>query len=313
MDSNELKDLMRNISLYTTSSITDVATGLQQLTSNGQIGANIKGVIVLPLIFSPGGTASALYLGEYPCTNASNNPIMAYNLSGHYIINGYTDINIPWAFSDWRRNSPYTSIYLYVPLIGMMTLPANDLATDSSIHVLYAINTTSGDVAIYVKGNQSGKFIATASGNCAMSSPYGQASISGAKIGGAIVTGASGIMGALAMSNPASAVAVLGGALASSAGQMLNAWQGETSGGGGLGGGASHGLDNVVHIWTVSHDITDSQANINTILGRPVMMRRTISTYSGFIQTDGMSVAGNMSATERDIINSAMDGGVYYE
>lgn len=122
-----------------------------------------------------------------------------------------------------------------------------------------------------------------------------------------------GVVGALAVSNPATAVAVLGTALATSAGQMLNAWQGETAGGGGLGGGASHGLDNIVHIWTVSHDITDTQTNINPILGKPVMQRKTISTYSGFVQTDGMSIAGNMTATERDLINSAFDGGAYYE
>lgn len=312
-DGNELKDLMRNVSLYTAASITDLVTGLQQNTSNGSIGQNLKGVIVLPLAYTPGGSANALYLGEYPCTNASNQPIMAYNLSGNYILNGHADLNIPWHFTDWRNNSPYTSIYLYVPLIGMLTLPTNDLINDTSIRVLYAINTTSGDVSIYVKANQSGKIIATASGNCAMSSPYGQASISGAKVGGAIVTGASGIMGALALSNPVTAAAALGAGLAASAGQMLNAWQGETSGGGGLGGGASHGLDNVCHIYTVCHDTSDTPSNINSILGKPVMASHTIGTYSGFVQTDGLEVSGNMTDSERSMINGAFNGGAYYE
>lgn len=307
-------ELMRDVDIWNSSSITDVATGLSQLCTNGNASNNLKSAIALPFLSASmtSGNLEDLYLGNYPCTNAGGNPIKGYRINDP-LAKGYLDINIPWRHNDWRRHSPYTNIYIYLPLIGVAKLPADDLINDSSISVEYSINITSGDVSALIVGTNSGRFIATLSSNCAMATPFGSSNISGAKVGEAVVTGASGILGAAALSNPAGATAALFAGLAASAGQMLNASQGETSGGGGLGGGASHGLPHEVRVTCVSKDITDSQANLDSLIGKPLMARGVIGNYSGFIQTDGAQVAGDMLDSEREVINSLLDGGIYYE
>lgn len=316
-DSNDLPYLMKDVSLYSAAHVTDVVTGLQQRLSNGNIADNLKGAIALPLIFNASyvssGVASYLYLGEYPCTTANNNPTEAYHITKP-ILKGYVTINIPWqGRTGWLRRSPYTELYLFVPLIGCLHLPVDDLINDTSIEVAYSINVTSGDVAVLVAGTNSGLFIASASSNCAMATPYGSANISSEKVASAVITGAGGIAAAAALSNPVAALAALGGGLASSALQLLSAHQGQTSGGGGLGGGASQGLYTDVRLVSICKDLTDSPSSLNPIIGKPVMAKHTVQTYSGYVQTDGMQVAGNMLDSEREMINSLCDGGIYYE
>ena len=64
---------------------------------------------------------------------------------------------------------------------------------------------------------------------------------------------------------------------------------------------------------TYSKQLTDSQSNLDSIMGKPIFEKHTIGTYSGYVQTDGLSIAGDMTDTERETINSAFDGGAYYE
>lgn len=312
-DSTAVKELMSNVTIYTAQRVTDLVTGFQQMLSDGNIGQNIKAAIAIPIMWTPQGSSSALYLGDYPCTYSGGQAIEAYNLQGEYVVKGDSNISIPWGRSGWLRNAPYTEVYLYVPFIGTMTLPTNDIINNESLDVEFSINVTSGDVAVLISGHNDGRFIATASANIAMTTPYGSSNISAGKVANAVVTGSAGVLGALATSNPYTAIAALGGGLAASAGQMLNAWHGETAGGGGLGGGASHGLYKFVRCAVVKHNLTDSQANLNDIIGKPVMEKHTINSYSGFVQTDGMCVIGSMSEKEYDEINSACNKGIYFE
>lgn len=312
-DSTAVKELMSNVTIYTASRVTDLVTGFQQMLSDGNIGQNIKAAISLPIMWTPSGNSAALYLGDYPCTYSGGQAIEGYNLQGEYIVKGDANVNIPWGRSGWLKNAPYTEVYLYAPFIGTMALPTNDIINNTSLDVEYSINVTSGDVAVLISGHNDGKFIATASANIAMSTPYGSSNINSGKVANAVVTGAAGVLGALAATNPLTAVAALGGGLAASAGQMLNAWHGETAGGGGLGGGASHGLYKFVRCSVVRHSLADTQANVNPVMGKPVMKKATIGTYSGFVQCDGAEVAGNMFDQEREAINNFLNGGIYYE
>lgn len=312
-DSTAVKELMSNVTIYTASRVTDLVTGFQQMLSDGNIGQNIKAAISLPIMWTPSGNSSALYLGDYPCTYSGGQAIEGYNLQGEYIVKGDANVTIPWGRSGWLKNAPYTEVYLYAPFIGTMSLPTNDIINNTSLDVEYSINVTSGDVAVLISGHNDGRFIATASANIAMSTPYGSSNINSGKVANAVVTGAAGVLGALAATNPLTAVAALGGGLAASAGQMLNAWHGETAGGGGLGGGASHGLYKFVRCSVVKHSLADSQANVNPVMGKPVMKKATIGSYSGFIQCDGAEIAGNMFDQEREAINNFLNGGIYYE
>ena len=313
-NSTQVFELMSDIDLWNSGNITDVVTGFQQFCTNGNASDNLKSAIALPILASAmtSGTLEPLYLGNYPCTDAGGNPIMGYRITDP-LAKGYFDVSIPWRFSDWRRHSPYTNLYMYIPLIGTVSLPTDDLVGDTHIAGTYCVNITSGDVSAEIVGGNSGKFIGTVSSNCAMATPFGSSNISGAKVASAVVTGAAGIIGAAFAPTTGGASLALFSGLAASAGQMINAAHGETKGGGGLGGGASHGLFKDIRLTSVSKELTDSQTDLNPIMGKPVMQKATISSYGGFIQTDGAQVAGNMNNNEREVINSLLDGGIYYE
>ena len=307
-------ELMRDMDNWVQFMITDPITGFQQLCGSGQAPDNLKGAIALPILASSmtSGTLENLYLGNYPCVDNNDVPIKGYRVIDP-LATGSATVAIPWRYNDWRRHSPYTSIYLYLPLVGEQQLPADDLIGDSSLSIVYSINITSGDISVEVRGTQSGRIVCTASSNCAMQTPYGSANISGGKIAQSIATGAAGIIAAALAPTSGGATMALFAGLTASAGQMLGAMHGESKGGGGLGGGASHGLSKLIVCSTVSKDITDSQSNIDSIMGKPVMKKATIGSYAGFVQTDGAQVAGSMNSNERDMINSLLDGGIYYE
>ena len=313
-NSTMIYELMRDMDNWVQFMITDPVTGFQQLCGSGQAPDNLKGAIALPFLSSSmtSGTLEDLYLGNYPCVDWNDHPIKGYRVTDP-LATGSATVNIPWRYNDWRRHSPYTSLYLYLPLVGQITLPADDLVNDSAIDILYSINITSGDISVEIRGSSSGRIVATASSNCAMQTPYGSANINSGKVAQAIVTGAAGILGAALAPTTGGASLALFGGLTASASQMLSAAHGESKGGAGLGGGASHGLSKLIVLSSVSKDLTDTQANLAPIIGKPVMARGTIGSYSGFIQTEGAQIAGAMDNNEREAINALLDGGFYYE
>lgn len=312
--SNLIFELMRDIDNWNNFNIQTIEDGLRQRITNGTCADNLKGAIALPILASvmTSGTLENLYLGNYPCVDYNDHPIKGYRVTDPLAI-GTCTVDIPWRYSDWRRHSPYTSVYLYLPLVGEQVLSADDLVNDSALNIVYSINITSGDVSVEVRGATSNRIVCIASSNCAMATPYGSANISSGKVAQSIATGAAGVIAAALAPTTAGATAALFGGLVASAGGLLSAAHGESKGGGGLGGGASHGLTKVVICSTVSKDLSDTQANLDSLMGKPLMQRATIGSYSGFIQTDGAQIEGLMNNNEREVINSLLDGGIYYE
>ena len=48
-------------------------------------------------------------------------------------------------------------------------------------------------------------------------------------------------------------------------------------------------------------------------MGKPVMKKATIGSYSGYVQCDGAEASGNMFDQEREAVNNFLNGGIYYE
>ena len=311
-----VRDLMKNVNVWAATDMTDILTALKQLATGGNIGQNLKSAICLPIILSNTsnfGSASQLYLGRYPCADGVGNAIYGYPVIDP-IMNATSEVDIPWQYTDWRRNSPYTKLYLYVPLIGCISIPSNEVVTETKLIVLYSLNLLSGDVAIEIKAKTSGRILATGSANIAMSTPYGSSNISAGKIVSSIGVGVASVASvALGVATGGAGTVALAGGLSASAAGLLSALGGETAGGGGLGGSAVTGLDLGVQCYTVSKTLTDNQTNLDSIIGKPVMKKTTVGNYNGFVQTDGMCVSGAMTDSEHDIINAACDRGIYYE
>ena len=311
----DIPDLLKNIDMWN-DGITDVATGFQQLIRGGSAPNNLRSAIYLPIILSTTqnfDSDTQLYLGKYPCTTAAGNPLYGKRVNNPFLY-AHANIDIPWRYSDWRRNAPYSKVYLYLPIFGVVALPSTDMINESGLDILYSLNMLGGDMAFQVRGNDTSRILATGSCNIAMQSPYGSANISGSKVASAIGVGVSAVSAVAAgVVTGGAAIVALGGGLAASAGGLISALGGESAGGGGLSGSAVTGLDLGIKLAVVSRDLSDSQDNINPILGKPVMAKHTINTYNGFVQTDGMQIDAAIMDIERDNINQLCDGGFYYE
>lgn len=319
-NTDQIRSLLDGIDAFnsTLPSTLDVA---KQLMYGGSASECLKSALGMPFVVDQTKystkNAEQLRLGNYPCTDDNGKPILAYEIDkpiGQYV----TEIDIPWLSSDWKRVSLFTTIQMYLPFIGMLTLPATELQNDTSLSVLYSINITSGDIAVQITGKQSGKIVCTSSGNCAVPVAYGSTGINTSKLTSGVATGIGTIASAIgAYASGGSTLAlsgIIGSGLLSTSQQLIDALGGTGSGGAGLGGGASSGLDQVMHIWVIQKNLVVPQSNYVAMIGRPYMQVDLINNVGGFVQTDGAQFEDTYAyASEKQIINQMLDTGIYYE
>ena len=320
-DSNKIKEILNGVDAWTITSITSVVEASQQLFYGGSAAECFKSAFKLPMVIGGGavstGNAEPLYLGNYPCKDSNGNAITGYHIDKPIISSG-TEIDIPWQSSDWRRVSSLTTINVYIPFCGMVTIPATECQGVNKLHVQMAVNVTSGDIAVQIRLNDAnGQIIGNASGNCAIPTAYGSTGIDTTKFVQSNVAGigsAAALGVTLATGGSALAVIGAGTALVGAAMSLHQSEGGVASGSAGLGGGAIAAMDKVIHVWVSQMQLTDSQANINPILGKPYMGVATIGSFSGFVQTDNFQFASSRAyASEIAEINAALNYGIYYE
>lgn len=260
----------------------------------GTVSENIKSCVILPV--------AAGAIGGSPNVNIKVGAILtgvnAFRISDRYIIDSAT-VSIPWQASDWRRLDPYHEVYLYIPAIGLISLSASDLIGETSLTVKMTMDTLSGDAIFEVKSST--KCVYYCNTNLATGYALGSSQTNPAGAINSILAVAGAAVG-----NP---VAALGGALG-----VANSMKptptciGSNSGGAILGIGAD-----TITCYTVFHDTTVVPSSVSAVKGTPYNGVLSLSGITGYVQTENASVNGLMTDTERDEINSLLDGGVYIE
>ena len=323
---SKLSELLDGIDSWS-SFITDNWTFTKQLFFGGSASECLRSALGIPIAFSKSdhGTLEDLNLGNYPCMDGNDNPIRGYKITDPILDYG-TSITIPWVYNDWRNISQYTDVCLYLPLIGLMSLPATELRDEVSLTCNYKINITSGDIAVEIYGTTTFKKYATASANCAMPIAFGSTGIDTNKVTQAAVTGigtlvaigaATGGLGNILTGIEGGALlgkSAIGAGLAATAYESIQALGGSASGSAGLGGGAACALDDELYCFVVSKQLSETQTNLNPLIGKPYMGVATIGSFAGFVQTDGFQFeAASAYSSEKDMINKLLDTGIYYE
>lgn len=320
-NSADLPELLDGVDNWQTQFITSPLEAIKQALYGGSAAECLKSAISLPIIVDQTkvstGSDENLYLGNYPCKNSADNNIKGYRITQPLIIST-TEITIPWQSSDWRKTAAYTTVSLYLPFAGLINIPATDVLNDSKLKVRYSINVTSGDISMEVFGATSEKKVAVASGNCALNTPFGSTGVDTTKMTSAIVTGVGTVAGAIGAAFTGglslAAAGAIGAGIAATAHQTFDALGGNGAGSGGLGGGASQGLDKVIHCFVTQKVLTDNQSNFDTIMGKPYMGVSKPNNFSGYVQTDGFQFASDGAySSERDQVNALMDSGIYFE
>lgn len=232
---------------------------------------------------------------------------------------GSMTITIPWQYSDFRR-ATCEEVYLYLPLVGMVSIPSDEIVNETSITVEWSATATDGAVCYCVKaGNQ---IIGTYGANCSMNYPIGVSQQASA--GEIMQTAFQGLQktvssGFSAASN-VNPIGMAGGAVDTALNGVAaiydtidTALSAHNSCIGGIGGGAGAGLSLDCACFTVAHPTVIEPSDMAATMGLPTMKPMSLSGLSGFCQCVNAHVATNAQAAEMDAIDAYLNSGFYIE
>lgn len=275
--------------------------GLEQIFTQGAVFQNVRSAYILP--FPPDdeilGTATNIYAGYYD-TNIEAQPLV------ESIFSQAIAISIPWSVHDWRRCSPYTSVYLYLPFFGTIALDVNSIIDSSTLTVKYSVCFSNGDLSYSVE-TSSHRIIAT--GKCNVKADYGVGSSNSG-----ILAGISSIASEYVPLAKASPMIgdQMGGVLNALVGTMQTYGKGFSTPGG-LGGYSDAGLDLRLHCWCLTKTFSDTQANFASKLGYPLMQVGSLTGHTGFLQTIDFVYSGRGTLFECNKISNMINKGIYIE
>lgn len=269
---------------------------------------NIRSAHMLPLsLYDIGNTERNLYLGSFDTRKT------ALRIDDRIFTDSAT-VNIPWQTSDWRRNTPYTELFLYIPYVGLVQLSPSDLVGETTITVGASIDKLSGDAIFYVYTG-SGARIGHYTTNVSSDYPIGASNVSSGKATGGVISSAIGAGTAIAgLATGGSGALIVGGAVSAGVG-LVNAINPTNTSIGGATGGAVLGLSDKSRIkcYSILHDTTVPPANVSAVFGTPTNAVVLLSTITGYVQTVGASVDCDAELQEKTKINSMLDNGIYIE
>ena len=300
IDISDFSDFLEGIGECLSVLAHNVTTGLRQLIATGKAPDSIKSALLLPVPASAfSGSNEIVYLGDY------NTGITAKKINANAFALELFSLTIPWPTTDWRRNEPYTNVYVYLPYCGTIHLPSSELIGASTIDVNCYVSTN-GVITyeLYVNG----LIVTRVGGNCASNYLIGASNVTPASVAGAVVSGVGSLAAIAATGGAAAAVGVGAGAIVSQAGNLtpLPNSIGATGGGAGTSG-------IIAMCTTIFHDTNVSPDSVSATIGTPSMAVKQIGTLSGYVQTQAASVAASCDETTRAEINALLDGGIYYE
>lgn len=325
MDVNAAANLMNGINTWLTTAIRRPAGGssspeeaideladmttdaFRQLVATGSAKDCIKSAFIVPVPLSTIWAASAnIWLGEFDTGRSAKRIPNTKNRIAKDVLT----VAIPWQANDWRRNSPYHEIYLYIPYVGLQRIPTGDIIGETNISIESSIDVATGDTIMRVY--TASKTIAQYTAQLGISFPIGASNVTPLQVANTILSAgqsAAASAGAFLTGNIAGGI---GGSLGTIQGIMNNLEPLPTCVGGNS-GGAALGLANTVYCISVYHDTNVAPDSVSAIMGTPSREVKSLGSLSGYVQTVGASVAGSMTETERSQINRLLDGGVYLE
>lgn len=233
---------------------------------------------------------------------------------------GSITVSIPWQYSDWRR-SICEEIYLYLPLVGMINIPSDEIINESSLTINWSATATDGTISFKVDAGS--QVIGTYGANCAVNYPIGiSQQASAGEIVQTVFKGvekmvSTGIQSASSL-NPAAWVAGGTGLAFDTTSAIYNAnntaLSRHNSCIGGIGGGAGVGLSLDAKCFSVSHPTVIEPDTMETTMGLPTMKPMALSSLTGFCQCANAHVSANgAELSELAEIDAYLNSGFYIE
>ena len=256
------------------------------------------------------GASKRIYLGDYDTTQAG------FELNANPTT-GSISINIPWTYSDWRR-AVCEDVYLYLPLVGLVSLSADSMTHTNIITIEYSATGTDGVICYRVRTGA--EIIGTYGGQCSANYPIGiNQQASAGQLMQSIISGGEKMVNAAINSSlsPVSAAGAAAGVAFQGAVAAYNTIDLSMTKNltciGGIGGGAGVGLSLDATCYVVTHPTAVNPSTMGATMGLPTMKTRSLTGLTGFCQCANAHVAAAAEAEELDAIDSYLNSGFYIE
>ena len=263
-----------------------------QAFGSGHIPENLRECRYIPFNVGVTGGANTIYLGTFQ-TQQSLGKLATET------VHRTATVNIPWQATDYRRRSPYTEIYLYLPYIGMIKLSSENLTGQSSLNVAYTLALRDGSMICTVTSG--GEIVGQYSGNVGASVPVGISNINLPKAAQSVISGAANV-----------AAKNLGG-VGMSALNFGDAITPNFTCIGGLDGVAAIGANQNITCYTVYHDTIAAPNSALATIGAPSMCPKSLGSLTGYCQCLDAHVAAAAESQELDEIDAFLNSGFYIE
>ena len=236
----------------------------------------------------------------------------------------YHSLALNFPYNDFRAYEPYTRIYLFLPFVGTVNIDVSRTiengALPSSVQVGLTKDPISGEIVYSVLCGAYQEFF---SATTAIPLSIGQTSTGAVNaiastVGGALVT--AGAVASMVHTGGITAPAVVGaiGGVTAIGGGVVSGFKTDTMSKGGYGAFASSSLFRNTNLGQirckiVTHGSSQSPASMASVGGRPLFETRRIGTLSGFVKCAGASVNIAGLENEKELVNTFLNGGFYYE
>ena len=270
------------------------------LVNMGDIWSCVVDCKWIPVKYSSlGNVAQSIRIGSYNITNVLG--ILLNDISPITLTAG-TSIDISDLVpDDFRRIEPYTSIELFVPMYGLIALPAGRCTNKMSLTV--KLDPINGDVFAYIMstGDNHTDMIMSLNYNVAVSIPVAQIN-AGKTLN--IASSVMNIISGMAMSMGskfAEGIAALGPAVLQNSPSVKSSI-----------GGSAMADDVTFKIYVKTID-TVNPDDIRSRYGRPLCEVRTLSGLSGFTACSNASVSCDATNAQTSSINQMLNSGIFLE
>lgn len=221
-------------------------------------------------------------------------------------------INIPWTYSDFRRNSNFTRVLLQLPFIGEVDISSETLLNRSRIRVDMVASCGLGIVAygVYVEDDDGNDIlIATYSGTFGISVPMGTGQVDAQGWLNGMISTAETLGVTMMTGNPAGLI----GAGITLAGSCISANKKDFTIVGDMGGTHGEELLKDYQLSVVSVDSRTEPDNLRELYGRPCQRVLRIGDLGGFVQTNGVALNVATFDGVREEAETLLDSGIYLE
>ena len=243
---------------------------------------HVKSAYWLPFDFSTvGSQKDKLAIGSYI------DQIGTSKLITDPIKDTYAAVSIPWQYTDWR-NVQNTEIQVYIPLIGVINIPASAVRGQTVITIKCSINLYSGHFSVRLECG--GVDLGTFGANTMMPILVGDSNPDIPAITNTIVAGA-----ALAAGAATGTAALTAGAAGAFIQSGLGSIQPISTTVGGIGGGCGNSLGNAIVCTTICHNTSQEPSALLSTIGTPTNQLKTLSG-SGYCQCLNAQVNCNPQA-----------------